>query len=991
LKNKTKGISLIVLVITIIVIIILSGAIILSLSGNNPIASANKATYLSDLKNFQTELSLYQTKQFSDKMGEYDPTLLEADDASITYNGILDTSKTLTDLIPSLGSSTKYAGQFQVIDGQLVYGGLDTTKQDWSRETDVEVVIIGEPKITIVPPIQTIVEQGTDIAYTIKFSSNVALTTIDLTGKVEVLDNAGVVLPSQPAISIGTVSGTSSDPTRQVDVTIKTDTLVNGLYKVKIKPGAVTNANNISNTIDTISLIGFEMSDYIPPVNPVMAAIPTVWTNGNVDVTITYSTDSVVKEYSLDAATWNSYTAPVVVTDNNTTVYARGKDLAGNESGLSTLTVVNIDKIVPIVTLSDGGVTTSSVTVNATATDTGGSELAPASYQYSKDNGVTWTSATSDTSYTFNSLTTGTYECKAKVADNAGNSAISSAVAMTTTGLGTIAMSADVTAWTNGNVSVTINYPTEIVTKQYSTDAATWNTYTTPIVVSTNNTTVYAKGLDAGGNQTMQATLTVSNIDKIVPIVTLSDGGVTTSSVTVTAIASDTGGSGLTPASYQYSKDNGVTWTSTTSATSYTFNSLLTGTYQCKVKVVDNAGNSATSSAVAMTTTGLGTIAMSADVTGPTNGNVIVTINYPAEIVTKQYSTNGTTWNTYTTSVVVTTNSTVYAKGLDAGGNQTMQATLTVSNIDKVAPTTVATYKKADGTAYSYDTWTNQSVTVTAVGNDGTGSGINRYEITYNGSTYYDLPGGTVTMSSSGRTGVWVRAIDNAGNIGSNSATNIVSIDKTVPIVTLSQTATLEYTKTITTNVYDSESGILVKKWAKGSQSLAYFAGSGTVFTGTTFDVNENTTYTVYTKNNSGSETIATIVVTNVLFLKTYTGISGLSCSNGGTSDANGVITLPAIGTMTAVQYGPYVDLGIGTYEITVIGENLNYGDLETYYGFGTPTPGVPVSRTMITNTSTTCKYSISLPAAIPRYESVIYNRSGYVIKVNSIEIKQIS
>ena len=64
-----KGISLIVLVITIIVIIILAGAIILSLSANNPIASANKATCLSDIANFKaavaldfaTEVSLYMT------------------------------------------------------------------------------------------------------------------------------------------------------------------------------------------------------------------------------------------------------------------------------------------------------------------------------------------------------------------------------------------------------------------------------------------------------------------------------------------------------------------------------------------------------------------------------------------------------------------------------------------------------------------------------------------------------------------------------------------------------------------------------------------------------------------------------------------------------------------------------------------------------------------------------------------------------------------
>jgi flagellar basal body-associated protein FliL len=61
-----KGISLIVLVITIIVIIILAGAVILSLADNNPIASANKATCLSDVANFKSAVALdfaYQVSQ----------------------------------------------------------------------------------------------------------------------------------------------------------------------------------------------------------------------------------------------------------------------------------------------------------------------------------------------------------------------------------------------------------------------------------------------------------------------------------------------------------------------------------------------------------------------------------------------------------------------------------------------------------------------------------------------------------------------------------------------------------------------------------------------------------------------------------------------------------------------------------------------------------------------------------------------------------------
>ncbi|MCX8075341.1 MAG: DUF5011 domain-containing protein, partial [Clostridia bacterium] len=50
--------------------------------------------------------------------------------------------------------------------------------------------------------------------------------------------------------------------------------------------------------------------------------------------------------------TWSVYNAPVVVTTNNTTVYARAKDAVGNISEASTITITNIDKIPPVITLN---------------------------------------------------------------------------------------------------------------------------------------------------------------------------------------------------------------------------------------------------------------------------------------------------------------------------------------------------------------------------------------------------------------------------------------------------------------------------------------------------------------------------------------------------------------------------------------------------------------------------------------------------------------
>lgn len=423
MKNNNKGISLIVLVITIIVIIVIAGAIILSLAQNNPITQASKAAYLSDLRSFQNELLLYQTKEYASKTGQYEVDKLQADSTSVTYNGVIDSGKTINDIIPSLAASNKYKGQFRIVDGKLVFEGTDTNEQNWARESGIEVTS-AEPVVQISTPNKQLIAQGTDIVYTIEFSSVVAITNVDLTGKIEVLDNAGVPLTTQPVITIGTLSGTNADTTRQLDITIKTDTLTNGGYKLRIKSGSVTNASNVSNSQNITSVLGFDI-DNTAPENPTMVADVTAWTNGSVAITITYSTDSDVKEYSLDSTTWNTYTVPVVVNTNNTTIYARGKDSSGNQSGVATFTVSNIDKVAPTVTYgTNGGYNPTQVSTAVAVSDISGSGVNITTLQYIWDAQNTvapssgWTVFTNGTTLTKNS---GVYYLWIKASDNVGN------------------------------------------------------------------------------------------------------------------------------------------------------------------------------------------------------------------------------------------------------------------------------------------------------------------------------------------------------------------------------------------------------------------------------------------------------------------------------------------------------------------------------------------------------------------------------------------
>ncbi len=785
--DKKNGISLLILVISMIVMIILASAIILLIINNNPIHEAKKTSFLSDLKNFITELDVYNNLEFSNNRGRYNLESLQADGSSVTYDGVKDETKTMYDIIPTLGKTTKYHGRFIIVNGELVYAGFEADEKNWSLELGVNQ---GEPRVTFKYPIDTSVSSGTDIIYIINFTSTVAIKTIYLTGKVEVLDNLGVKLSTQPNILIGEASGTSTDNTRQVVVTITTDNLTKGIYKLKVKAGSATDFNNATNSIDVISPIGFIIEsvviDNTPPDVATLSINPTSWTNGSVTVTITYPLDVVTKEYSINGVVWNTYSTGVIISSNNTTVYARGRDASGNQSLQASIKVENIDKIFPTVSYGTNGATdviTGSTTV--TVSDTGGSNINTGTLQYVWDtqNTVTpssgWTTFTNGETITKENVT-GTYYLWIKGLDNAGNLILSKTNAFIIDNRIPEAptLVASPTAWTNENVTVTITYPEDTFIKEYSTDTSTWNIYTSPIVVTTSNTIIYARGKNIIGNQSSQSSVTIANIDKIAPIISYDTNGasnVKTAITTVTAI--DTGGSDINISTLQYVWDtqNTVTpssgWLTFTNGGSVSKGSV-TGTYYLWIKGSDNAGNSIVSKTNAFMIDNTVPTApnLAASPTAWTNGNVTVTITYPVDASVKEYSTDTLTWTTYVTGVVVTNNTIVYAKAIDAAGNQSSQSSLTVANIDKIPPT--VTYGTNGGTVQTVST----TITVNDIGGSNVKTNTLQFKwdtqnVTTPSSGWSSFTNGTTRSNGSlpGTYYLWVKAGDNALN-------NIVSV-----------------------------------------------------------------------------------------------------------------------------------------------------------------------------------------------------------------------
>ena len=132
MKTK-KGISLIVLIITIVVIVVLATAIIVNLAKTNVINNANEAQVKQDFKTLQEELNLYKADKYADTLGNFDANTLNADKYSVTYesdNGV--TESDIYDILPSLKNS-KYKNKVEIENGKLVLIGADSNTNKWAK------------------------------------------------------------------------------------------------------------------------------------------------------------------------------------------------------------------------------------------------------------------------------------------------------------------------------------------------------------------------------------------------------------------------------------------------------------------------------------------------------------------------------------------------------------------------------------------------------------------------------------------------------------------------------------------------------------------------------------------------------------------------------------------------------------------------------------------------------------------------------------------
>lgn len=129
MKNK-KGISLIVLIITIIVVIILAATVIFTITKNNPVNSAKEATFKQDVRNFQEELNMYISNEYT--------TLQGMRDSKINTTNIPATFDEMKSYIASYNE--KYDKKLGVEDDKIVYFPKEVTEKEkkWLEDLGIK-------------------------------------------------------------------------------------------------------------------------------------------------------------------------------------------------------------------------------------------------------------------------------------------------------------------------------------------------------------------------------------------------------------------------------------------------------------------------------------------------------------------------------------------------------------------------------------------------------------------------------------------------------------------------------------------------------------------------------------------------------------------------------------------------------------------------------------------------------------------------------------
>ena len=374
------------------------------------------------------------------------------------------------------------------------------------------------------------------------------------------------------------------------------------------------------------------------------------------------------------------------------------------------------------------------------------------------------------------------------------------------------------------------------------------------------------------GTMSTKKVLSLDELDRTKPKVTLKFDSATETSVKLTATAN------ATCDKWEYSKDGGSNWVSFGSEgkeNTFTIKNLSGGTAYsiiARARKTKNNLTSASSSAVTATTKPKSPGSLKVDPitqtsakvswakpTGANSYKVYLNDTQKATGITNlYYNFTGLTANTkYTFGVIAT--------GTSGDSTKSSVSATTLPNV----PTGLKVTNKTD-----------KSVTLSWSYNNGGGAITPQYVIYRNGTKINTSTTTSYTDNTYGNNNVSYSVSAQAS--GESAKSSAVSVTYVPLSITLNATNKSTYA-TIT----PSFSGGLNRavdtssyKWAYGNQNTDYFEKNGYAFTDS-FAVLQNGTYTVFAKDTSGNKAVGTIVVSGIYtkptkdaFIQTFTDLS---------------------------------------------------------------------------------------------------------------------
>jgi uncharacterized protein (DUF736 family) len=504
-------------------------------------------------------------------------------------------------------------------------------------------------------------------------------------------------------------------------------------------------------------------------------------------------------------------------------------DAAGNAAPTNTATSFTVDTVAPVapsMALDDTGSNTSDGLTNDNTVTVSGVE-AGATWQYSTDNGASWSAAQAAavTSFTLADAAYAEGQIQVRQTDAAGNTGAAGSLGARTVDTAAPAAPSMALDDTGSNTSDGLSKDNTVAvtgveagaTWQYSTDSgATWSAAQAAAVTSfTLADGAYADGqiqvrqIDAAGNTGAAGSLGARTVDTAAPAapsMALDDTGSNTSdglskdnTVAVTGVEAG--------ATWQYSTDSGTTWSLARAAAVTSF-TLADGAYeggQIQVRQTDAAGNTGAAGSLSGTwtidTSAPAAPSMALDDTGSntsdgvTNDNT-VTVSGVEAGAAWEYSTNGgSDWTagsggSFTLADADYAANQIRVRQTDAAGNTGAADSLGAWTIDTSAPTvpTNVTVSPQGGTVVANTlNATNTHVDFAATITDGEATG-GKAEFYVNGvlvATDNSIAAGdtsvTATTSDGDPTTAEVQAAIASGGVVSvklyDAAGNVVSAD----------------------------------------------------------------------------------------------------------------------------------------------------------------------------------------------------------------------